>query len=95
MHGQTEDVTSKVTWSSSNEATAAVHGSELMLVGAGACEIRAALEQVSASAPVSVEQRPPGRSTLSGVISDSVTRRGLASATVRILDGPDAGREAL
>ncbi len=95
VHGQTEDVTSKVTWSSSNEATAAVLGSELTLVGAGSCEIRAALEQVSAAAPVSVDARPPGRSTLSGIISDSVTRRSLASATVRILDGPDAGREAV
>ena len=95
VHGQTEDVTSKVTWTSSNEATAEVRGAELMLVGAGACEIRASLEQVSASTPVSVEPRPPGRSTLSGSISDNVSKRALASATVRVVDGPDAGRETL
>ena len=52
VHGQTEDVTSKVTWTSSHEAAAAVRGSELVLVGAGASEIRASIEQVSASAPV-------------------------------------------
>jgi len=92
VHGQTEDVTSKVTWTSSNEAAAAVRGSELVLVGAGASEIRASIEQVSASAPVSVEPRPPGRSTLSGVISDSVSHKPLASATVLVVDGPDGGR---
>jgi carboxypeptidase family protein len=93
VHGQTEDVTSKVTWASSNEATAAVRGAELTLVGAGACEIRASLEQVSVSTPVSVEPRPPGRSTLSGMVSDSVSKRALASAMVRVVNGPDAGRE--
>jgi hypothetical protein len=91
VHGQTEDVTSKVTWTSSNEAAAAVRGSELVLVGAGASEIRASIEQVSASAPVSVEPRPPGRFTLSGIISDNVSRKPLASATVLVVDGPDAG----
>jgi hypothetical protein len=72
-----------------------VRGGELVLLGAGACEIRASIEQVSASAPVSIEPRPPGRSTLSGIISDSVSRKPLASATVLVVDGPDAGRMAL
>jgi hypothetical protein len=92
LHGGTEDVTSRVTWSTSSEATAAVLGGELMLVGAGETEIRASLEQVSASARVSVAQRPPDTSTLSGEVTDSASRRGLANATVQILDGPNAGR---
>jgi len=95
VHGQVEDVTSRVTWSSSNAAAAEVKGSELTLVGAGAAEIRASMEQISTSAPVSVEQRPPDRSTLSGLISDSVSKRGLPNATVQILDGMNAGQHAL
>lgn len=94
LHGGTEDVTSRVTWSSSSEVTAAVRGGELMLVGAGETEIRASLEHVSASARVSVEQRPPDTSTLSGLVTDSVSGRGVASATVQVLDGPNAGRSA-
>jgi hypothetical protein len=94
VHGQTEDVTAKVAWASTNENAAAVRGSDLVLLGAGACEIRASIEQVSAAAAVSVEPRPPGRSTLSGFVSDSVSRKPLASATVSVVDGPDAGRTA-
>jgi hypothetical protein len=95
VHGETEDVTSRVTWSSSREATAAVsREGELMLVGTGETEIRASLEQVFASAPVSVAPRPPDRSTLSGFVTDSVSRRGVPSATVQVLDGPNGGRTA-
>jgi hypothetical protein len=96
VHGETEDVTSRVTWSSSREATAAVtREGELMLVGTGETEIRASLAQVFASAAVSVAPRPPDRSTVSGVVSDSVTGRGIPSGSVQVLDGPNAGRSAL
>lgn len=54
LHGDTADVTTRVAWTSSSAAIAAVSGSELMLVGAGESEIRASLEQVSASFRVSV-----------------------------------------
>lgn len=95
LHGETTDVTSRVTWTSTNEATAAVsREGELLLIGAGRSEIRASLEQVSASFPVSVAARPPDTSTLSGSVSDTVSRRGLANATVQVLDGPNAGRSA-
>ncbi len=95
LHGATEDVTSRVIWSSSSEATAAVsREGELLLVGAGKCEIRASMEGVSTATPVSVEPRPPDRSTLSGSVTDSVSRRGITNATVQILDGPNAGRSA-
>ncbi|HET9467982.1 MAG TPA: hypothetical protein VFO48_06210 [Vicinamibacterales bacterium] len=59
LHGETAEVTSKVTWTSTSEATAAVQGGELRLVGAGEAEIRASLEQVSAFTRVSVAQRSP------------------------------------
>ena len=95
VHGETEDVTSRVTWSSTSDGTAAVSGNELMLVGAGECEIRASIEQVSVSAAVSVAARPPGRSTLSGLVTDSASRRGVASAMLQVVDGPNAGRSTL
>jgi hypothetical protein len=95
LHGEIQDVTSRVTWSSSSEATAAVSGSELMLVGAGETEIRASLEQVSASVRVSVAPRPPDTSTLSGHVRDSASSRGVPSAMVQILDGPNTGRNAV
>ena len=94
LHGETADVTSKVTWTSTSEATAAVQGGELRLVGAGDVEIRASLEQVSASSRVSVAQRPPDTSTLSGLITDSATGRALASVTVQIASGANSGRTA-
>jgi len=93
LHGETTDVTSRVIWTSTNEATAAVsREGELRLIGAGRSEIGASLEQVSASFPVSVAARPPDTSTLSGSVADSVSRRGLANATVQVLVGPNAGR---
>jgi len=95
LHGATEDVTAKVTWGSSNDATAAVsREGELTLVGPGSCEIRASIEGVSTATPVSVEPRPPASNTLAGVVSDGATRRGLANATVSVVDGPNAGRSA-
>ena len=95
LHGATEDVTSRVIWSSSSESTAAVsREGELVLVGSGKCEIRASIEGVSTVTPVSVEPRPPDRSTLSGSVTDSVSRRGITNATVQILDGPNAGQSA-
>ena len=95
LHGATEDVTSRVIWSSTSEATAAVsREGELVLVGAGKCEIRASIEGVSTGTPVSVDPRPPDRSTLSGSVTDSVSRRGITNATVQVLDGPNAGRSA-
>ncbi len=95
LHGATEDVTAKVTWGSSSEATAAVsREGELTLVGPGSCEIRASIEGVSTATPVSVEPRPPASNTLAGVVSDGATRRGLANATVSVVDGPNAGRSA-
>ena len=51
-------------------------------------EIRASIEGVSTVTPVSVEPRPPDRSTLSGSVTDSVSRRGITNAIVQILDGP-------
>jgi hypothetical protein len=95
VHGETQDVTSRVTWRSSSEATAVVSGGELMLVGAGETEIRASLEQVSASFRVSVARRPPDTSTLSGHVSDSTSSKGVPSAMVQIVDGPNAGRSAV
>jgi hypothetical protein len=92
LHGATEDVTTKVTWKSSDAATAEVsREGELVLVGPGTAEIHASIEGVSTATPVSVAPRPPESSTLSGVVSDSVTRRGLANATVQVLDGGNAG----
>jgi len=95
LHGETQDVTSRVTWTSSSAATAAVSGGELMLVGAGESEIRASLEQVSASFRVSVAQRPPDTSTLSGHVNDSASNKGVPSALVQIVSGPNAGTNAL
>lgn len=95
VHGTTEEVTSRVTWTSSNEATAAVVGGELVLVGVGESQIRASLEAASASFSVSVQARPPGRSTLSGVVADSASRKGVPTATVQVVDGPNAGQSAV
>jgi hypothetical protein len=66
-----------------------------MLVGAGESEIRASLEQVSASFRVSVVPRPPDTSTLSGHVSDGASRKGVPSAMVQVIGGPNAGRNAL
>jgi hypothetical protein len=95
VHGTTEEVTSRVTWTSSNAATAAVEGGELMLKGVGESEIRASLDAESASFSVSVEARPPGRFTLSGVVADSATKRGVPIATVEVVGGSEAGRSTL
>jgi hypothetical protein len=95
LHGETSDVTPRVTWSSSSAATAAVSGSELMLVGAGESEIRASLEQVSASLRVSVAQRPPDTSTLSGHVNDATSNKGVPSAMVQVVGGANAGRNTL
>jgi hypothetical protein len=95
LHGETSDVTTRVTWSSSSAATATVSGSELMLVGAGESEIRASLEQVSASFRVSVVPRPPDTSTLSGHVSDGLSRKGVPSALVQVVGGANAGRSVL
>jgi hypothetical protein len=95
LHGETSDVTPRVTWTSSSAATAAVSGNELMLVGAGESEIRASLEQVSTSLRVSVVPRPPDTSTLSGHIADAASRKGVPSALVQVVGGANAGRNAL
>ena len=95
LHGETQDVTSRVTWSSSSEATAAVSSGELRLIGAGETEIRASLEQVSASFRVSVAPRPPDTSTLSGHVLDSVSGKGVPSAIVQVVNGANAGQNVL
>jgi hypothetical protein len=95
LHGESSDVTTRVTWSTSSAATAAVSGSELMLVGAGESEIRASLEQVSASFRVSVVPRPPDTSTLSGHVRDAASGKGVPSAMVLVIGGANAGRNAL
>jgi hypothetical protein len=94
-HGKTEDVTARVTWSSSSESTATVAGSDLKLVGAGRSEIRATIDQVAAAAVVSVEPRLAGRSTLAGFVRNRVSARAVANVAVRIVDGLNVDREAL
>ncbi len=91
--GTTQNVTGQASWESSNQAVVTVSGSGLAtFLSACDADLKATYKSVAGSAHVTCAPRGEPKYTLTGTVSDSVNGQHLASVTVTILDGPDAGR---
>jgi hypothetical protein len=60
----------------------------------GEADIRATFSNVTGTLRVSVTSPPPGTVTLSGVVTDTITRRPVAGARLEAVTGPNAGRNS-
>ena len=93
--GTTQVVTAQATWASSdaNIATVSATG-QVQFVAAGDVEFKATHRNVTGSLKLTVGPKPPNKFTLRGAMTDGVNGKGIRDVTVRILDGPNAGRSA-
>jgi hypothetical protein len=94
--GSSQSVTSQATWETSNAAVATVSPAGVAtFVAAGDAELKATFKGVSGTARVTVSPKAAPRFQISGTIHEKGTTHPLTSATVAVVDGPDAGRTAV